>query len=118
MSARPQAVLDDGSVIELAAVTLIGRDPAAGVGEQALLVPVDDSTRSVSKTHLAIVWQGDGWSVVDRNSTNGVSVVNGEDVVVRLTPGVPAPVVSGSVVRFGDRSLSLVVSEATVGGVG
>ncbi len=106
--ARPHAVIDDGSVIELAAVTLIGRDPAATEGEQALLVPVDDSTRSVSKTHLAIMWQGGRWTVVDRNSTNGVCIVGADHATVSLTPGVPAPVFDGSVVHFGDRTLRMV----------
>lgn len=108
--------MDDGSVVELAALTLIGRDPAASDDEEALLVPVDDSTRSVSKTHLAIMWQGDRWAVVDRNSTNGVSVVDADDPAVSLTPGVPVPVTGGSIVRFGDRSLRLVTADVLSGG--
>lgn len=109
----PRAVIDDGSVIELAAITLIGRDPAAAGGEQALLVRVDDSTRSVSKTHLAIVCDDGRWTVVDRNSTNGVSIsgADGGDAVP-LTPGVPTPLGDRAVVRFGDRSLRVELADA------
>lgn len=113
---RPHAIIDDGSVVELGALTLIGRDPAATEDEQALLIPVDDSTRSVSKTHLAIMWQGGRWSVVDRNSTNGVSIVTADDATVSLTPGVPVPVADGCVVCFGDRSLRLATADADAGG--
>lgn len=105
---RPRAMIDDGSVIDLAALTLIGRDPAASEGEQALLVPIDDSTRSVSKTHLAIIFTEGSWSAVDRNSTNGVRIVGADDEPRPLTPGVPSPVTDGCVVRFGDRSLRLI----------
>lgn len=114
--ARPRAVIDDGSVIDLAAITLIGRDPAAAEGEQALLVPIDDSTRSVSKTHLAIICTEGAWSIVDRNSTNGVSIVYADDEAKPLTPGVPLPAADGAVVRFGDRSLRLVETGVTLNG--
>lgn len=111
-------VLDDGRRIDLSELTLIGRDPAPNDGEQAALVAVEDETRSVSKTHLALQFNGGGWSVVDRNSTNGVTIIGSDGTEVNLTAGVPAPVADGTIVRFGERELHLVNSGGVRPGVG
>ena len=114
----PHMVLDDGRRIDLSELTLIGRDPAPNDGEQAALVAVEDETRSVSKTHLALQFNGGGWSVVDRNSTNGVTIIGSDGTEVNLTAGVPAPVADGTIVRFGERELHLVNSGGVRPGVG
>lgn len=99
--------LDDGSRVEVRGATLLGRAPAPVAGEGAVqLVAVADDTRSVSKTHLAILPSRRGVLVVDRGSTNGSAVVrDGSDLP--LTPGDPVPVQAGDVVRFGDRTLTV-----------
>ncbi|QMU97081.1 FHA domain-containing protein [Microbacterium esteraromaticum] len=99
--------LDDGSRIEVRGATLIGRAPAPVAGEGAVqLVAIADDTRSVSKTHLAILPARRGVLVVDRGSTNGSAIVRaGSEMPV--TPGDPAPVQVGDVVRFGDRTLTV-----------
>lgn len=112
-----QAVLDDGTPVALSALTLIGRDPAASNGEEASLVALEDPTRSVSKTHLAVMRTGDGWAVVDRNSTNGVSIVANDGSEVALTSGTPAAVSGGAVVRFGERSMRLISDGHDSGGL-
>jgi hypothetical protein len=103
----PRAVLDDGSVVDLGELTLIGRDPVGAAGEQAQLVAIEDPTRSVSKTHLGIICEGTAWSVMDRNSTNGSCVVLSDGTLNRLDAGVPVPIGDGVEVRFGDRRLHL-----------
>ncbi|WCD93144.1 RDD family protein [Microbacterium sp. nov. GSS16] len=99
--------LDDGSRVEVRGATLIGRAPAPVAGEGAVqLVAVADDTRSVSKTHLAILPARRGVLVIDRGSTNGSAIAR-DGSELPLTPGDPAPVQVGDVVRFGDRTLTV-----------
>lgn len=99
--------LDDGSRVEVRGATLIGRAPAPVAGEGAAqLVAVADDTRSVSKTHLAILPARRGVLVIDRGSTNGSAIAR-DGSELPLTPGDPAPVQVGDVVRFGDRTLTV-----------
>ncbi|SDL96436.1 RDD family protein [Microbacterium azadirachtae] len=112
---RAVLVIDNGERVEVRTATLIGRAPAAGAGDapssvaatgegEPQLVRVSDETRSVSKTHLAILLSRRGVVVVDRGSTNGSSIVR-EGAELPLTPGHPAELRAGDVLRFGDRSL-------------
>ena len=102
---RAVLVIDNGERVEVRAATLIGRAPAVGDGEgEAQLVRVPDETRSVSKTHVAILLSRRGVVAVDRGSTNGSSIVR-EGAEHPLTPGHPAELRAGDMLRFGDRSL-------------
>jgi len=104
---RALLVLDDGTRIEVRGATLIGRAPAPVAGEGSVqLVPVTDDTRSVSKTHLAILPSRRATLVVDRGSTNGSLIVRA-GVELPLAPADPTPLQAGDTVRFGDRSLSV-----------
>lgn len=102
---RAILVIDNGERIEVRRPTLIGRAPSTGQGEgEAQLVRVPDETRSVSKTHLAILLSRRGVVAVDRGSTNGSSIMR-DGAEHPLTPGHPAELRAGDVLRFGDRSL-------------
>lgn len=107
---QPQApravlILDSGRRIEVRATTLFGRAPAAAAGEGAVqLIQVEDDTRSISKTHLAVMLGRRGLVVVDRASTNGSSVIRGGAETV-LVPGQPVALLDGDTVQFGDRSM-------------
>jgi pSer/pThr/pTyr-binding forkhead associated (FHA) protein len=102
---RTVLVLDNGDRIEVRGTTLLGRSPSAAAGERdAQLVPVADDTRSVSKTHIAVVLGRRGVFVVDRASTNGSAVVRA-GAETPLVAGQPAELQVGDVVRFGDRTL-------------
>lgn len=101
---RPVLVLDTGVRIEVSRVTLIGRAPAGDATAQ--LVPIADDTRSVSKTHLAVVPGRRGMSVTDQGSTNG-SVIVRDGAELLLSAGKPAELRAGDIVRFGDRSLTV-----------
>ena len=102
---RAILVIDNGERIEVRTATLIGRAPATGDGDgDARLVRVPDETRSVSKTHVAILLSRRGVVAVDRGSTNGSSIVR-DGAEHPLTPGHPAELRAGDVLRFGDRSL-------------
>jgi len=118
-SPRAILVIDNGERVEVRAATLIGRAPAAGPSTgsgtdpstgsgngdgEVQLVRVPDETRSVSKTHVAILLSRRGVVAVDRGSTNGSSIVR-DGAEHPLTPGHPAELRAGDVLRFGDRSL-------------
>ncbi|MFJ2551251.1 RDD family protein [Microbacterium sp. NPDC087591] len=104
---RAVLILDTGQRIEVRGTTLFGRAPAAAAGEgEAQLVRVADDTRSVSKTHLAVMPARRGVFAVDRASTNGSAIIrNGAETP--LVAGHPAELQIGDTVRFGDRTLTV-----------
>ncbi|MCK2035554.1 RDD family protein [Microbacterium sp. SSW1-49] len=104
---RAVLMLDSGDRIEVRGTTLFGRAPAAAAGEgEAQLVRVPDDTRSVSKTHLAVMPARRGVFAVDRASTNGSAIIrNGAETP--LVAGHPAELQTGDTVRFGDRTLTV-----------
>ncbi|MCT9820634.1 FHA domain-containing protein [Microbacterium sp. W1N] len=91
-----------GAVVPLVAdAVVLGRNPAAPAGvDGAQLVPIDDATRTVSKTHALLRRTGAGWTLVDLGSTNGV-FLPGEREVTAPTP------VTGAFF-LGDAALALV----------
>ena len=113
---RYLAVFDTGECLELLdGITLfVGRDPEViGSIVHGVLVPIDDPSRSISKTHLSIECTGDAVVVSDLGSTNGSTIrrpgAARPDPLDSRTP-VAAP--SGAQVCFGERSFVL---EARVG---
>lgn len=104
---RAVLILDSGERVEVRGTTLFGRSPGAAAGEgEAQLVRVADDTRSVSKTHLAVMPARRGVFAVDRASTNGSAIIrNGSETA--LVAGHPAELQIGDTVRFGDRTLTV-----------
>lgn len=85
-------VLPDGSLLELAPDTIVGRRPEASepyVDAQTLAIP--DPTRTLSKTHARFRLVSDAWVVEDLHSTNGVVLLNPDGTERELVPGQPAP---------------------------
>ncbi|MDJ0314380.1 RDD family protein [Arthrobacter sp. H35-D1] len=96
---------DDGHFEDVGTVALIGRNPAGYDGEMiSRLISVQDSSRSVSKTHLHVRIGAEGLWVTDRNSTNGSSLSDANGMETALVGGTPALAEIGSRVHFGDRS--------------
>ncbi|MDR7185143.1 hypothetical protein J2X85_002177 [Microbacterium trichothecenolyticum] len=95
---------DNGVRIALAGSgILIGRDPAAGPGDAGLaLVPLDDPSKSISKTHLALLRTGGSIIAIDRASTNGSAVIR-DGVEHALPPGQGIAVRSGDTLLLGER---------------
>jgi predicted component of type VI protein secretion system len=62
---------------------------------------VDDPARSVSKTHAVLEVGGEGISVTDLHSTNGVRVMSPAGASPEVAPGVAIPLESGSTVLLG-----------------
>jgi hypothetical protein len=108
-SGVPRIVMDDGTQIVVGPLALLGRDPAPLASDHdATLVPIDDPSRSVSKTHLALATRdGQVW-IVDRHSTNGTMLVGSDGTESALTAGAAGVLLPGTTVRIGARSFRLV----------
>ncbi len=111
-AARPEprwrATADTGESVLVRGLTLLGRGPQAGAGEQvADLVALASEDMSVSKTHAQLVPGDDGSLVaMDRGSTNG-SVLIRAGVPRHLSPGRPVTVLDGDILRLGDRVVEI-----------
>jgi len=90
---------DDGTVLEAASPTVIGRDPLSTGADAA--AALDDPTRSLSKTHARFS-PGLSPTVEDLHSTNGVRIErSGETIPV--APGQPVALRHGDDVFCGTR---------------
>jgi uncharacterized RDD family membrane protein YckC len=108
-----RVAFDDGRVLTVERLALVGRNPSQGPDVQ--VVRVVDPARSVSKTHLqlAVDPAGGAW-VVDRGSTNGTLVTLPDGAQVVCPVDHPVRLREGAVVVFGDSSLRVVaVPEVT-----
>lgn len=95
--------LPDGRSVAIAGAVYVGRAPvAAPEHPDAVLVPVQDPARSMSKTHACLVYDGRELRLTDLHSTNGTTVGVSGQPAVSLTPGVPCPVATDVTVAFGD----------------
>lgn len=71
-------------------VLILGRRPTFDPRHpDAQLVPIADDTRTVSKTHARLERQGEGWTIVDLDSTNGVILLGQNGTEVDAAPGRP-----------------------------
>ena len=102
-------VMDTGQRIALVAPrTLLGRAPVAvAPWEEADTVPVTDPDRSISKTHLAVLLDGDRLSVRELGSTNGSAVVGTDGARTTLLMGQDVVVPDGARIELGDRSFTV-----------
>lgn len=86
---------------------ILGRTPSNPAGKESdLLLGIEDSTGTVSRTHARLDYVDDRWMITDLDSTNGVLVFNTADGEHELTPGETYPVTG----RFllGDLELEIV----------
>jgi len=93
-----------GESIAVTGTGLIGRAPVAQPGEYVdHLVPVYDSARSLSKTHLEFGQEAGLFWVIDRWSANGTIVHSPTGSPRRCDPGKRYGVDRGSRVEIGDQ---------------
>jgi len=101
-------VFDDGTEVEIAGQSLIGRNPEPRPGESVnYLINFADLNRSVSKTHVHVGFDHGAVWVTDRGSTNGSAVVDHKGTEQPLHPEVAMLLPSGCSVRFGDRRFTI-----------
>jgi hypothetical protein len=98
-------ILADGSVCQLDADYVIGREPtldSAVADGRARPLRLMDASGVVSRIHARV--ELDGWQVflTDLNSANGTQVLMpGERNPVNLQPGVRTPLAAGAQIRLG-----------------
>lgn len=104
-----RVTFDDGRVLTVDRLALVGRNPSPAPDVQ--VVRVVDPSRSVSKTHLqlAVDSAGGAW-VVDRGSTNGTLVTLPDGAQVVCPVDHPVRLRVGARVAFGDRSLRVLAT--------
>jgi len=103
--ARPSLAFGDGTTEVVRSVVVIGRNPAGYDGEMIeYLVPIRDSNRSVSGTHLQVRAAGEDLCVTDSNSTNGSTGTNAAGQKSELQDRTPSLADVGAAVHVGDRS--------------
>lgn len=107
-SARTRTVvlaLDSGVRLEVETSLLLGRTPVNPDGAEHPVYAWPDLSRSMSKTHALLEWDGSILWVTDLDSSNGTRLVGPDDRVQPLVAGLRGPAGPGWTVRFGDRSL-------------
>ncbi|MGN7950443.1 RDD family protein [Microbacterium sp. 22215] len=95
---------DDGTRVTVSRRTVFGRNPAPEDG--AIIVPVRDETLSLSKTHFEAAASTSGGWVLDRFSTNGMTLVR-EGQRIACPAGQRVPVRLGDAIEIGDRIVTI-----------
>ncbi|REJ06925.1 FHA domain-containing protein, partial [Microbacterium bovistercoris] len=95
---------DDGSRVTVSRRTIFGRNPAPEDG--AVIVPVRDETLSLSKTHFEAASEVSGGWIMDRHSTNGMTIVR-DGVRIACVAGERTRVRLGDVIEIGDRVVTI-----------
>ncbi|MFP5282226.1 MAG: RDD family protein [Actinomycetes bacterium] len=110
------AVLDDGRDVVVRSLVLFGRSPEPPPGrDDAELIRVEDGSRTVSKSHLALGLDGPDLYVRDLGSTNGSTVTDFSGVSRPCPPQDPIRVSAGTIVSFGDHWLEIRRDDPPVG---
>ena len=100
--------LDSGEEFPISGTTLLGRNPARDLGEEHVgLVPIADTTRTLSKTHAEIGIDGMRLWVSDRNSTNGTRVRRLDSSEQPVSSAERVYFAPGEMVVIGDRTLEV-----------
>ena len=95
---------DDGTRVSVSRRTIFGRNPAPEDG--AVVVPVRDETLSLSKTHFEAASESSGGWVLDRHSTNGMTLVR-DGQRIACPAGQRVPVRLGDAIEIGDRIVTV-----------
>ncbi|WP_102194561.1 RDD family protein [Microbacterium aurantiacum] len=95
---------DDGTRVSVSRRTIFGRNPAPEDG--AAVVSVRDETLSLSKTHFEAAAETSGGWVLDRHSTNGMTIVR-DGQRIACPAGQRVPVRLGDAIEIGDRIVTI-----------
>lgn len=101
---RLQFVWDDGARATVSGRTLFGRNPAPEAGTTGVVVR--DETLSLSKTHFEAAAEAAGGWVMDRHSTNGMTIVR-DGVRIACPPGERVRVRLGDAIEIGERIVTV-----------
>ena len=95
---------DDGQRVSVSSRTVFGRNPEQEPG--AVVVAVRDETLSLSKTHFEAGSEPTGGWVMDRHSTNGLTIVR-DGTRIACPAGQRVPVRLGDAIEIGDRIVTI-----------
>lgn len=95
---------DDGTRTSVSRRTIFGRNPTPEDG--AITVPVRDETLSLSKTHFEAAAEASGGWVLDRHSTNGMTLVR-DGQRIACPAGQRVSVKLGDAIEIGDRIVTI-----------
>lgn len=82
--------MPDGEMLAIEHDTVLGRRPEAIDGAGTVAIP--DPTRTLSKTHARLRYDGENWTVEDLDSTNGVFLVHADGREEEIAPRTPTGV--------------------------
>lgn len=102
----PTLLLDSGERLALDTALILGRAPSAPADAPAEVYRWADMSRTLSKSHVRLEWDGRQVWVIDLGSTNGV-FVRGDGSSTPLLPHRRTPVPTGVVLEIGDRTLTV-----------
>ncbi|ODT40254.1 MAG: hypothetical protein BGO45_16570 [Microbacterium sp. 71-36] len=104
--AVPTLLLDSGERLTLDTALVLGRDPSAPADAPAEVYRWADMSRTLSKSHVRLEWDGRQMWVTDLGSTNG-TFVRGAGASTPLLPHQRTPVPTDVVLEIGDRTLTV-----------
>lgn len=99
--------MDTGATIPVAETVLLGRNPDSAGHPGARVIPLEDDSRSLSKTHLRVRPVEGGLEITDCASTNGSGLIRG-GIEYSVAAGTPIMTIEGDTVRLGDRLAAVV----------
>lgn len=102
----PTLLLDSGERLTLDTALILGRDPSAPADAPAEVYRWADMSRTLSKSHVRLEWDGRQMWVTDLGSTNG-TFVRGAGASTPLLPHQRTPVPTDVVLEIGDRTLTV-----------
>lgn len=105
-STAPGILLDSGERLTLTTALILGRDPSAPADAPADVYRWADMSRTMSKSHVRLEWDGHQVWITDLGSTNG-TFVRGAGASTPLLPHQRTPVPTDVVIEVGDRVLTI-----------
>jgi len=100
-------LLDTGQSIPVDRTIVLGRAPSP-VSPGDYPIPVDDQTRSLSRTHVRVSPTATGITIIDMNSANGTRARTPNGRTHTLVPGQPLELPINSQLLLGERLISVV----------
>lgn len=112
--APPRAAVltfSSGEAVAVAGSALIGRRPTP-LQDEVIdeLITIDDTTRTVSKTHFRVEWHADLFWIADRDAANGVILQRHGAASITLTAWQPHELQHGDVLFIGDVTVTVTIA--------
>ncbi|HYI50711.1 MAG TPA: FHA domain-containing protein [Microbacterium sp.] len=104
----PVAELDSGQRLSIASALVLGRNPSAPTDAPADVCQWPDLSRSLSKSHARLEWDGRLVWVTDLGSTNG-TFLRADGASQPLLPFQRTPIPAEATLELGDRVVTVTV---------